>query len=483
MDASWMHSALAYRWARQGSRNAVLQYLVVLEGDCVRVSGATFDCPKFLYNQTVSFSAPTRVQFGGGLVIGQRYRASVFAINTNSTGPPGSDTSRLSGPPKEPQNIRSQRTGARSAAVSWALPLDTGDTTQDVPLDGYEVEVTATSSATPVVVAVDQDTTDLVVQSYVGGAFTQCATYNAMCSCFGLMRFGTGGAWSPPVAARGSVRCVESAQFPDMILGNAEVCQCNPEGQALVAGQNLIARVLAINYVGKGNYSTPTKVKIMGEPSPVRNIRAVEFATFATVEFEPPLDTGFGVLDRSAPILSYDLYISTCDTFDALDSSCGVRRFLLPGSVCTADRCTYNLPEAGNLEEGGIYFLRAVARNPVGTGFLSFAKWTRLPWKVFPSITFPSASSFPIRAVEWQGASTFWFGGVATTTITVIVDNFPYLQTGNSYFFNFNKNGVTAPVRLKVLSRTTLTATAFLSDELGIDVQTTFEVTAPLFGN
>ena len=56
------------------------------------------------------FNEPRKVRFEN-LNIGTLYKASIWAVNLNGTSPvPGIGITRLSGPPKEPQDLTAERT-------------------------------------------------------------------------------------------------------------------------------------------------------------------------------------------------------------------------------------------------------------------------------------------------------------------------------------------------------------------------------------
>ena len=66
-----------------------------------------YQCDTFIGNKTLMFNEPRRVRFEN-LNIGTLYKASIWGVNLNGTGPvAGIDIIRLSGPPKEPQDCAS----------------------------------------------------------------------------------------------------------------------------------------------------------------------------------------------------------------------------------------------------------------------------------------------------------------------------------------------------------------------------------------
>ncbi len=365
ITVSWVPSNLARLWARQGSKNVVLQYNVALFGNCIIDQGnLEYKCGTHIRNVTIFSNTPNRVTFGGDgtLVIGQLYRAEVYAINVNGTGPIAWGGTRLSGPPSEPTNVVALRTGQIAASVNWQLPLDTGDTTRTRPLLSYTVEVKATPDSMPIAVEVPNYVTSYAVQTSIGGTWTDCATEGQVCLCYGNVRFGIGTLWSEPYFATGSVVCDVGPIFPELLKGRTMTCQCSSDAQVLKRGQNFSARVLATNSVGKGNYSQPASVKVMGAPGVISNISAQEVPPEAPntmlVTWVPPADTGFGQSDPSAPILSYTVIMSLCITFDYSNTECKVSETTVDPRSCTRGNCSLNIPEAGNLIEGNVYYIK-----------------------------------------------------------------------------------------------------------------------------
>ncbi len=365
ISVTWVPSNLALTWSRQGSRNVVLQYNVALYGNCV-IDTATlqYKCSRQIGNMTIFSNMPNRVVFGGDdtLVIGQLYRADVFAININGTGPVAWGGTRLSGPPSEPTNLRASRTGAIAAVVRWELPLDTGDTTRTRPLLSYTVEITASPTGTPVALEVANFVTSYSVQGSIGGTWIDCASEGQMCECFGNVRFGTGTLWAEPYFATGSVACAVGDVFPELLKGTPMRCECSPDAQVLKRGLNFSARVLATNSVGKGNYSLPASVKIMGSPGVARNVTAQEFPPDAPnamlITWAPPADTGFGANDPTAQITLYTVVTSLCMSFNYADMFCDVSEFDVDPRTCGRGNCTLKIPEAGNLIEGNVYYAK-----------------------------------------------------------------------------------------------------------------------------
>jgi hypothetical protein len=104
-----------------------------------------------------------------------------------------------------------------SAATSWDHPVDTGDTTQEKPIFGYEAAVTPSKGAAPVLV--ETMANNLVLSGSVGGTWRFCAEEGGLCYCHGIVRFGgfVAGlvAWSDVVRpSRNQVYCVPGAIFP-----------------------------------------------------------------------------------------------------------------------------------------------------------------------------------------------------------------------------------------------------------------------------
>jgi hypothetical protein len=113
-----------------------------------------------------------------------------------------------------------------SAASFWNLPLDTGDTTQEKPIFGYEAAVTPSKGAAPVLV--ETEANSLVLSGFVGGTWRRCASEGDVCYCHGIVRFGglVAGlaAWSDVVRpSNNRVYCGPGVTFP------AETASLSPE--------------------------------------------------------------------------------------------------------------------------------------------------------------------------------------------------------------------------------------------------------------
>ena len=282
LSVRWSNSPLASRWARQGSKNILLQYVVVLEDECAQV-GSDLQCAHQIENRTVLFGKSNKVLFQG-LTIGVVYKASVWAINVNGTSPePAWSKERLAGPPGPPHNVQASRRAPDppftplplSVTVSWELPLDTGDRTRTRELTPpyYIAEIIASPGSTAINISSPFNSLTLgPTVSPKGSEFRRCAFEGGTCACFGAVVFGALGLWSPPVKIEGSVACSAGAIFPDLIPGVQKECQCNSGAQMLVPGKMLTGRVLAVNSVGEGNYSSPAQARVMGFPSPIRSL-------------------------------------------------------------------------------------------------------------------------------------------------------------------------------------------------------------------
>jgi hypothetical protein len=531
LDVVWQHSALALKWSKQGSKNSVLQYIMQLEAcECLKatcVVSADYKCDTFIGISTLMFNDPRKVRFEN-LNIGTLYKTTIWAVNINGTSPiHGIAITRLSGPPKEPQDLTAERTRPRVAFVSWKLPLDTGDTTRDRPLTGYRLELTTSPSAKAVTFSLLQSTSSYEVTQTVGGQFTYCAAHGGTCKCGGVARFGIPGGWSPPKERLGSFKCQPSANFPDMVIGERERCECSSDAQVLVPGQNLSARVLAINIVGVGNYTLPSAVKIMGEPSVAQNVSTNETENYIEVTWVPPADTGFGVSDPSPPpIVAYTIYTTTCRDFDLSDLLCDVEYrsiTLRADKLCTTTTpitlsspngtttitpgvttCSYRIQEAGisskdqdpdkcvigedsnvcaytSLQEQQVYYIKVTAENELGSGFLSLATSVRQTWKLFPKLIYPDWNFFPMLIVTFNGLNSIWIGDENIgEKLQIEVVNLPFAEIGSKLQVEFD----TTPVKygeVQVLMHTLYDPASTIYDPLGIGVITTLQFTPPPF--
>jgi cysteine-rich repeat protein len=531
LDVVWQHSALALKWSKQGSKNSVLQYIMQLEAcECLKatcVVYADYKCDTFIGISTLMFDDPRKVRFEN-LNIGTLYKTTIWAVNINGTSPiHGIAITRLSGPPKEPQDLTAERTRPRVAFVSWKLPLDTGDTTRDRPLTGYRLELTTSPSAKAVTFSLLQSTSTYEVTQTVGGQFTYCAAHGGTCKCGGVARFGIPGGWSPPKERLGSFKCQPSANFPDMVIGERERCECSSDAQVLVPGQNLSARVLAINIVGVGNYTLPSAVKIMGEPSVAQNVSTNETENYIEVTWVPPADTGFGVSDPSPPpIVAYTIYTTTCRDFDLSDLLCDVEYrsiTLRADKLCTTTTpitlsspngtttitpgvttCSYRIQEAGisskdqdpdkcvigedsnvcaytSLQEQQVYYIKVTAENELGSGFLSLATSVRQTWKLFPKLIYPDWKFFPMLIVTFNGLNSIWIGDENIgEKLQIEVVNLPFAEIGSKLQVEFD----TTPVKygeVQVLMHTLYDPASTIYDPLGIGVITTLHFTPPPF--
>jgi len=81
---------------------------------------------------------------------------------------------------KNPKTVRLRH---REARVNWALPLETGDTTQDRPLTRYRTEFIPSPGSKAVTISLIQSVLMYDVQSTVGGTFSFCAAHGGMYAC------------------------------------------------------------------------------------------------------------------------------------------------------------------------------------------------------------------------------------------------------------------------------------------------------------
>jgi hypothetical protein len=369
----WSNSPLASRWARQGSKNILLQYVVVLEDGCKNDKRGYIMCSNQIANTTVRFGRSNKAQFSG-LTIGVLYQASIWASNTNGTSPTAATkTERLAGPPGPPHNVHVARWAALQAVVMWELPLDTGDRTRTRSLVcPYDIaEILASPSSKPV--NISSASTSIYIEPTMGGSFRTCAPEGSICTCIGAVVFGASGIWSPPVRpdATGTVLCVSGPLFPDLTPESSQKeCQCNSAAQVLKAGQFLSARILAVNSVGQGNFSLKTSVRIMGNPSPIRSPTALEKSIGIVFSWLEPADTGFGIGDSNATvaaaaILSYKVVVSDCHDFSTTRQTCvnnvihlkDLTKRCSAGIDNTPANCSLVISEAEYLYEGGIFYI------------------------------------------------------------------------------------------------------------------------------
>ena len=119
----------------------------------------------------------------------------------------------------------------------------------------------------------------------------------------------------------------------------------------LVPGKMLTGRVLAVNSVGEGNYSSPAQARVMGFPSPIRSPASLEEEDRILFSWLAPADTGFG--DSNATILSYDVYLSECFDFSTAIAECRTKSVPVdPAQSCQAGvgadpaNCTFEIGRA-----------------------------------------------------------------------------------------------------------------------------------------
>ena len=544
----WSNSPLAIRWSRQGSKNILLQYVAVLE-ECGTVSSPLV-CTRQISNVSIPFGDTNKAQWDG-LTIGILYRASIWAVNVNGTSPNAAiGVERLSGPPGPPQNLQAQRRGPLLAKVDWELPLDTGDRTNTRKLVSPYYIAEVVSAPGMAAINISTESLDTAIKYYpsrggaieslgptIGGSFSRCAWELSSCTCFGLVRFGTSGLWSPPVQVSGVVLCAAGrTSFPDLAPGVQKECQCNPEGQMLRAGQPLTARVLAINSVGLGNFSQVVSIRIMGQPSAVRSVSASEAAEHMTLTWTAPADTGFA--DATAPILSYTIYLSDCHDFASTREECRnvhfcvaqSRQQCIPKSVylgsmaaacqtatpaptvytnssdnqlettapfIPAAQCHVEIPAKGNFMENGIYFMKAVAQNEVGFGFLSHAPVVRQTFKLLPRIENKrDVTDLPnvLQVAEFRGSTSIWIDSINRPSVSIRLKHLPYVAPGSELQLTVRKGsdigstsatvqGTRVPVPPFWSPPEYSNAEAWmLQDPQGVNVLTTLTVSFPPFG-
>ena len=143
--------------------------------------------------------------------------------------------------------------GPLTALLEWDPPLDTGDTTTNIAIEFYILEITAsTQAAYPVEIKVTR--TSFQVKHTLGGSWEFCSAAGQVCGCVGIVRFGHDGSWSIPLDTAplqmGEILCAPGAYFLDLGSTSDDRCECSVDTNVLKKGQNLTARVKAANYVG-----------------------------------------------------------------------------------------------------------------------------------------------------------------------------------------------------------------------------------------
>jgi cysteine-rich repeat protein len=501
----WSNSPLASRWERQGSQNTILQYVVVLEDECKQTPAEVLTCARQVANTTVLFGKANKALYEG-LTIGKVYKASVWAINVNGSSPePGIQSERLSGPPGPPHNVQADRRAcslcppsALQATVSWELPLDTGDLTRTRALTPpyYIAEIIASPGSTAI--NVSSSSTRLTVGPTIGGSFRRCAYQGANCACLGAVVFGAFGILSPPVKVEGSVLCGVGAIFPDLVPGVQKECLCNSGAQMLVPGKMLTGRVMAINSVGQGNFSTIAQARVMGFPSPVRSATASEQDGSISLSWSAPADTGFA--DANATIDSYVIFLSECVDFSLSDPDCRSQlMFVDPVKSCRTGssgnpaNCTAVLSAAEyELAESGIYYLKAIAENEVGYGFISQAPVVRQTYKLSPVVNDYIPGDFMSFVAEFGGSTLIW-PDLSTqnpndpkteTTVSFTVLHLPFIATGRSFEITVRKGEDKRTTSATVTGRNLAEndGYSFVADPLGVNVDTSLTLSYPSFG-
>ena len=543
----WEDSPQALTWARTGSRNHVTQYQLVLEGKCsTSASNTGVSCTQHVQTITISakaheltlpaassalaadrsghtFNAHMHVQTSQNKTVlraTEIYRLSIHSINAHSKGSNSAyAVRRLATVPGRPQVPSLRQSDPYGLEINWVYPSDTGDGTARIVLTGYSLQIWNLNHTTwepqlehqerrsmvPNYFKFSQSINSLKLQYSVGGTFEKCAEVGQTCYCQGIVRLGFGSEWSLPVWSQKYISCSVGEDFPNTVPYAQQICECNSVAIplqlphlaqigyhpfALDAGRLVRACIAASNEFGNGVFSPCSDpFQIVGRPG-----RVQDFAVSAPntrelrVTWSTPLDVGVGPGNRQgASILKYDLVLSTCKSFLKSDT-CSVK--ILPHSSPNCDKgCTMLIPEVGNLVQGTSYYIHVVGTNELGRGFLW--DYTRWIWKLRPSIEFPAAAAFPLRAVQWDGQASLWYGGFAQSSVELLVRDFPRVDisrcrpglecnTKVSALININSLSFTVPVY--ITSRENLTVGADFDDELGVDIITGLTFKPPAVG-
>jgi hypothetical protein len=543
----WEDSPQALAWARTGSRNHVTQYQLVLEGKCsTSASNTGVSCTQHLQTITISakaheltlpatssalavdrsghtFNAHMHLQTSQNKTVlrtTEIYRLLIYSINAHSKGSNSAyAVRRLTTVPGRPPVPSLKQYGPYGLEINWAYPSDTGDGTARIVLTGYSLQIWNLNHTTwepqlehqerrsmvPNTFQFSQSTQSLKLQYSVGGTFEKCAEVGQTCYCQGIVRLGFGNEWSLPVWSQRYIPCSIGEDFPNTVPHARQICECNSVAIplqlphlaqigyhpfALDAGRLVRACIAASNEFGDGAFSPCSDpFQIVGRPGRVQDFAVTSPNTRELrVTWSTPLDVGVGPGNRQgASILKYDLVLSTCKSF-LQSGTCSVK--ILPHSSPNCDEgCSMLIPEVGNLVQSTSYYIHVVGTNELGRGFLW--DYTRWIWKLRPSIEFPAAAAFPLRAVQWDGQASLWYGGFAQSSVELLVRDFPRVdisgcrpglecKTKVSALITINSLSFTVPVY--ITSRENLTVGADFDDELGVDIITGLTFKPPAVG-
>ena len=182
----------------------------------------------------------------------------------------------------------------------------------------------------------------------------------------------------------------------------------------------------------------------------------------------------------SVNVRQYRVYVSTCPELTGVDS-CQTSVFL---TTCSADSDSCSHFVGGNrLRKGTVYTIRVLAQNSAGLGYLSRAIPFTVAWQVVPILKEPASSSLPLRVAEHGGSSRVWLSGLARSSITIMVENFPPPPPGKDLRVTVHKAAGSSAYGSATLVGKHYTDSYLQSEEQvsGVGVICTFVVRLPAF--
>jgi len=445
------------------------------------------------------------------LSVTEMYKVSIYSINAvGRSESPAYTVERLAGVPAAPDTPKISQGSVYSIRIAWKPPTNTGDGTDKLVLTSYTLRIfddgTTFPDQYPNTFEFPQLTTSFDFKFAVGGKFTKCAELGQTCYCMGIVRLGVGSDWSPPVLSRSYISCAVGEHFPSVAPYKQQHCECNsvgiPRDQPhraqigyapfpLDAGRRVHACVAASNTIGDGPFSICSdKFQVVGVPGKVEFVVSAPSDRYLSVAWSSPADIGVGVgRTEGVSISKYVVVLSTCREFQS-SATCEVKKMTHKTAQCD-DGCTMEILEEGNLIESTVYYIYVTATNEMGSGHLwEYQRWV---WKLRPTIEFPGAGDFPLRAVEWEGKTALWYNDFAQPSVDMFVRDFPLVEISR----DCDSKGVcvpqqvTAQVKINdlvfvsqvvVISRQNLTASADFNDPFGIDILTRLTFVAPTVG-
>lgn len=181
--------------------------------------------------------------------------------------------------------------------------------------------------------------------------------------------------------------------------------------------------------------------------------------------------------------MRFQVVLGTCAGFRQDTEVCTLKTFTVSPTTCDdQNQCTYEILEAGNLQDLRVYYIAVLAENEVGRGYLSQAPVKRQAWKLVPTFIVPALTEMPLRVVEWEGESYVWWRGTALRRVSLIIRNLPRLQIGYPLNVPVERGEVLETGRAEVSSRIGLYDWVDLDDDLGLDTATTLRFDPPVFG-